>query len=209
MLQPLNRNTTRADLALQQALVVLARMVRWLLRSGVNYVAVAQALKTVFLQEARQEIERTGGKATDSALSVLSGLHRKDVRALASQPHVSGLFTPTPAMLLFTRWLTHPDYRDRGEGQKSGERLLLECVMDPVPRFGQGCSFDSLARDISSDVHPRTLLEALVRLGLVTLEGEQVVLAAKSFAPDPSDGSAMELLAANVGDHLAAAVHNV
>jgi hypothetical protein len=192
---------TRADLALADALVVFAPLVRWLLRNGVNYVALAQALKTVFLQEARVELERTGAKSTDSALSVLSGLHRKDVRALAEEEAPSESFTLTPVSKLFTRWVTHPTYREGADAANS--------VVERLSRSGPAPSFESLAREISNDVHPRTLLEELVRLGLVTVEGEWVVLAAKSFTPTPGDRKAMAIVTANAADHLNAAVHNL
>ena len=65
------------------ALRVMAPLVRWLLRSGVGYTEFSAALKPVFLAEAQLESERTGGKQTDSALSLLSGLHRKDIRKAA------------------------------------------------------------------------------------------------------------------------------
>lgn len=192
---------TRADIALADALVVFAPLVRWLLRNGVNYVALAQALKTVFLQEARAELARTGAKCTDSALSVLSGVHRKDVRALAEEEQASEPFTLTPVSKLFTRWVTHPTYRQGTDAASP--------VVERLPRSGPAPSFESLAREISSDVHPRTLLEELVRLGLVTVEGEWVVLAAKSFTPEPGDRKAMAIVTANAADHLNAAVHNL
>jgi hypothetical protein len=192
---------TRADLALADALIVFAPLVRWLLRNGVNYVALAQALKAVFLQEARVELARTGAKCTDSALSVLSGLHRKDVRALAEEEATSEPFTLTPVSKLFTRWVTHPTYREGADAANE--------VIERLPRSGPAPSFESLAREISNDVHPRTLLEELVRLGLVTVEGEWVVLAARSFTPTPGDRKAMAIVTANAADHLKAAVHNL
>jgi hypothetical protein len=192
---------TRADLALADALIVFAPLVRWLLRNGVNYVALAQALKAVFLQEARVELARTGAKCTDSALSVLSGVHRKDVRALAEEEEASEPFTLTPVSKLFTRWITHPTYREGADAAGP--------VVERLSRSGPAPSFESLAREISNDVHPRTLLEELVRLGLVTVEGEWVVLAAKSFTPTPGDRKAMAIVTANAADHLNAAVHNL
>ena len=192
---------TRADLALADALIVFAPLVRWLLRNGVNYVALAQALKAVFLQEARVELARTGAKCTDSALSVLSGVHRKDVRALAEEEAASEPFTLTPVSKLFTRWVTHPTYREGADAANE--------VIERLPRSGPAPSFESLAREISNDVHPRTLLEELVRLGLVTVEGEWVVLAARSFTPTPGDRKAMAIVTANAADHLNAAVHNL
>jgi hypothetical protein len=192
---------SKADLVLQQAMVVLAPLVRWLLRSGVNYVALSQALKSVFLEEGRRELVRTGGKMTDSALSVLSGVHRKDVRALGAAPQVRGEFVATPASSVVARWLTEPAYREPGS---STARPLSR-----LPRSGGAPSFESLAREVSNDVHPRTLLEEMIRLGLVTVEGEHIVLALEQFSPDVNDRRAVGVVAANAADHLSAAVHNL
>lgn len=195
----------RADLALQQTLVVMAPLVRWLLRSGVQYGTLAQALKSVFLAEARAELQRGGSKVTDSALSVLSGVHRKDVRAMAGRSPARVMFTPTPASALFTRWIGDPAYRTQVvEGDSVVTRVLTR-----LPRLGEAPSFEALARLVSTDVHPRTLLEELVRLGLVRLEGDEVVLVAQSFVPERLDRDAAAVPAANGADHLAAVVHNL
>jgi hypothetical protein len=203
---PGGHGESRAELTLEQSLVVLAPLVRWLLRSGVQYGPVAHALKGVFLAEARRELEERGSKVTDSALSVLSGVHRKDVRTLGSDVVPHATYHPSPAGMLFARWLTDARYR---EVRPNAEGLPIEHPFASLPRMGAAPSFEALAREVSSDVHPRTLLDELQRLGLVHVEGEQVVLAAESFAIDPRQTNASQTLAVNTADHLAAAVHNL
>jgi len=60
-------------------------------------------------------------------------------------------------------------------------------------------------------VHPRTLLEELCRLGLaeVNTKTDTVRLVRDAFVPRDDRTRMLELLGANVGDHLAAAVANV
>jgi len=175
----------------------MAPVVRWLLRSGVQYGAFAAALKTVFLEVASEELQRSGKKTTDSAVSVLSGLHRKDVRAISATSHEPELKSVSLASQVFTRWLTGARYRDATGKPRS------------LPRLGERRSFETLAREVSTDVHPRTVLDELVRLGLVRLRGEMVELNAKSFVPSSDQSELAALFAANAGDHLAAAVHNL
>ena len=189
----------RAQQALDGAAVVLRPVVRWLLRRGVHYGALTQLLKQVFLAEARAELLRKGTKVTDSALSVLSGVHRKDVRALSIEALPTAPLVPTPASVLFTRWVTDSRFRDP----------VSHKVITCLPRHGDAPSFESLARETSSDVHPRTLLEELQRLGVVSVEGEQVCLSTERFVSRPEDESAAQTLAVNAADHLAAAVHNL
>jgi hypothetical protein len=185
----------KTDLALQQVMVVLKPLVRWLLRSGVTYMAVSQVLKAVFLEEGRRELQRTGGKCTDSALSLLSGVHRKGVRAAQEPPG----FVTVPARVV-GRWLTQAAYR-----QPASDRPL-----EGLPRLGSAPSFEALAREVCNDMHPRTVLEEMVRLGLVVVRDEQVMLlAAGRPGPGAHERKTLAIAAANAADHLAAAVHNL
>lgn len=192
----------RGQRSLDAALLVLAPLVRWLLRNGVNYGALAQGLKQVFLDQGRQELQLRGSKVTDSALSVLSGVHRKDVRALGTLPLVQVPLQPSPASMVFTRWVTDARLRETGPDGQEQPRQVLQ-------RQGEWPSFESLAREVSSDVHPRTLLDELLRLGLVELQGEEVRLRRERFVPDAAELEAAQTLAVNVADHLRAAVHNL
>lgn len=169
----------------------------WLLRSGVGHRDFAVALKAVFLQAAQAELERIGGKQTDSALSLLSGLHRKDVRALlpgilipAFDGDSNGSGRPTAASQVVTRWLAEHD------GQ-------------PLAFGGPSPSFESLAHAVSQDIRPRSLLLELVRLGVALDDGDQVSLVHKAFIPDTTQSEAARMVAGGVADHLAAAVHNL
>jgi hypothetical protein len=187
-----------AQLALREARGLMTPIVRWLLRHGVSYTSFADMLKAVFVQVAREELSRGGAKPSHSALSVLSGVHRKDVRLLADAlPHTGAPRNIPLASQLFTRWLTDPACRGA-----DGQPL-------PLARSGAEPSFEALARQLSSDVHPRTLLDELVRLGLVRLEDERVVPQASSFVPAAGLAELTALFSANAADHLAAAVHNL
>jgi|CXWL01.1.fsa_nt_gi hypothetical protein len=189
-----------AALALREAAVLLAPVVRWLLRNGVSYSALANQLKPVFVEAARAELERGGVQATGSALSVLSGVHRKDVRTLTEAPR--GAAAPAPrgvplASQVFTRWMTARRYRTRDGAPRA------------LPRSGAGITFESLSRELSLDVHPRTVMDELLRLGLVSLEGDLLVPANTSFVPSRRLDELTALFSANAGDHIAAAVHNL
>jgi hypothetical protein len=191
------------DAALAQALVMARPLVTWLLRSGVGYGAFAAALKPVFLAQAELELlaesEADASRVTDSALSLLSGLHRKDVRSLRSAGADSlqaidaltlAQGKPSAANQVLTRWLAN------------GWPLLLDAS-------GSDQSFDALARSTSKDFHPRAVLDELVRLGLVAEDGAQVRLLQQAFTPDPSKDEAQQLFAANVADHVAAGLQNL
>lgn len=183
---------------LADAAVMLAPMVRWLLGHGVPLGALTRTLKQVYLDEGRSELARRGQRVTDSALSVLTGVHRKDVRQMQTEQPGRPALAPTPAAMLFTRWITDLSCRD-AEGRPRAS----------LPRQGPAPSFESLAREVCSDVHPRTLLEELLRLGLVRVDGEEVLRLSDRFVLPGRDPAAAQAMAVNVADHLAAAVHNL
>jgi Family of unknown function (DUF6502) len=191
----------RAKIVLRAALAMLVPLARWLVRNGVHYASFAPALKSVFVQAARLELAESEGKLTDSALSVLSGVHRRDIRALgaagqraAADAHPK---SPSVASQVFTRWLADAQLRDAQDQPM------------PLPKSGEPMSFDALARQVSSDVHPRTLLAEMQRLGLVRQDGERVHLEAQAFVPQQGFDDMVDLFSANVADHLAAAAHNM
>ncbi len=198
--EPVVPGEESAALALREAAVLLAPVARWLLRSGVSYGALATTLKAVFVEAAAAELQRAGSAPTYSALSVLSGVHRKDVKALREAAVAPGR-TPVRGVPLasqvYTRWLSAKRYRGR-DGQPRA-----------LPRSGPGVTFETLAREVSVDVHPRTVVEELLRLGLVRAEGELLVPQAASFVPSRRCDELTRLFAANAGDHIAAAVHNL
>jgi hypothetical protein len=176
----------------------MAPVALWSLRHGVSYPAFAELLKTVFLQAARDELERAGTAPTQSALSLLSGLHRKDVRDLADAP-AQPRSPPRPPLSsqVLTRWLTDKRYRT-ADGKPRA-----------LPRTGTGKSFESMCRELSNDVHPRAVLDELLRLGHVALDGERVVVLVASFIPSARLDEMTALFSANAADHIAAAVSNL
>ena len=191
-----------AERALRESAHLLAPVAHWLLQNGVSYGAFAAQLKTVFLDAARHDLQKAGTPPTFSALSMLSGVHRKDVRALeeaapGEAPAARRAQGIPLASQVYTHWLTARRYRSR-DGQPK-----------PLRRTGPGLSFDSLAREISQDVHPRTVLDELLRLGLVRLDGDHAVPISRAFTPHRELDELTALFAANAADHMAAAVHNL
>lgn len=196
---------SRADLALDAALRAMTPLIGFLLREGVTYPRVADALKASFLEAGRDVLESSSTRITDSSISTLTGIHRKDVRAWRSEGNpLTRSRTLGVAMAAFAAWSNDPAYCD-----KKGRPRVLD-------RFGGAGSFEALATSISNDVHPRTLLEELKRLGVVRLvqgnerePGEKVQLSLEAFVPTKGTAELLELLADHSCDHIAAAVHNV
>jgi hypothetical protein len=196
---------SRADLSLAAALRLVAPLVELLLHEGVTYPRFANALKKTFLESATTVLETNTARVNDSSLSTLTGIHRKDVREWreVGQPRPQAK-TFGAVMEVFTRWANDPDYCD----QQGRPRVL--------DRSGGPGSFEALAASASRDVHPHTLLQELIRLGVASRVetganggADKVSLCMDAFVPKEGSAEMLQLFADNVGDHLAAAAHNL
>lgn len=181
---------------------ILQPLVHLLLAQGIDYTQFAAYLKPLFLNQARAELAARGQKPTDSALSLLSGVHRKDVRVWREQGlDVRAEQSASLTNQVFTCWKDEPAYCD----QQGRPRAL--------PRIGPSPSFETLVRGLSTDVHPYTVLNDLLRLGLARLElvGEQecVLLNSDAFTPPPGSLELLQLFSANLADHVATATANM
>lgn len=196
-----DNNETRADVLLREALVVMAPLARLLVTNGVPYPVFAQALKSVFLNAAQQELQREGKRITDSALSLLSGVHRKDVRAMTApeaaprQPRAASMASEVCA-----RWRYDPTWQDELGLPRP---LRVRSSEDAVP------SFEKLAQSVSKDFHARSVLDELLRLGVAEVRGETVMLRTEEFVPSGSFAEAAAIFSANTRDHMAACAANL
>lgn len=179
--------------ALRRALTPLLRLA---VRRGVGLRRIVDITKAALVEIAAQDCAAAGAPATDSRLSVMTGVHRKDVRALRAAE------TPErPARNLAAtvvgRWFGDPAHH----GPDGRPR--------PLRRGDAAGEFDALVASISRDVRPKTVLEELLRLGAARIEADGTVALAEAALAPADDGTALALLAANLGDHAAAAVENL
>ena len=189
--------STRPRIVLASVLAVLRPLVRLLVRHGVTYPAVAAALKRVFLDAARAELRARGMAQTDSAVTLLSGVHRRDVRQLGRgtppQPERQVDEPLGQAAQVVARWMSDPACLDAGGAARPLQRP----------------EFDALVAAISSDVRPRAMLDELLRLQVVHEAELGIALVDDGFAPRHGFDETAALFADNLRDHAAAAVANL
>ena len=166
---------------------------------GLPFAAAQELLKRAFVQAALAARGEAGGERAVSRISTATGIHRREVTRLLL-PHAHD--TPparSVAAELFAHWTTAPDYRDA-----RGQPLALA-------RQGPAPSFESLAKSVTRDVHPRSLLDELLRLGLATHEttADRVALRQEAFVPRGDVARMLGFFGDNVADHARAAAANV
>lgn len=173
-------------------------LVRALIAQGVTAPAFYQIVKTAYVDVAADEL---GDAVNDSRISVMTGVHRRDVKAIRSEDRseeaaiskkVSNLAN------LVGRWLSDPTLTDQ-----DGAPLPLRRTNDYGP------SFDALVASVSMDVRPRAILDELQRQGLVTKEGDLLHLDVEAVVGPADLDQKLYFFSRNVSDHMSVAVENL
>lgn len=204
--QPASTDSLQA--ALQQVLAPLARLA---LARGMTHAGLDELLRQALVEAADVQHAALPAHRRVSRIATTTGLHRREVTRLVDQLRGSRLPAAPARSLaseLFHHWRTDPAYA-------AGSRAP-GAAADPVqdaglPRSGPAPSFESLAQHITRDVHPRSLLDELVRLGLAEHDPQQdtVRLLRDAFVPQGDENRLLPVLGRNLGAHFEAAVDNV
>ncbi|GLZ88066.1 hypothetical protein Pres01_41170 [Metapseudomonas resinovorans] len=183
---------------------VMRPLVRLMLRKGVTYNCFAELLKEIFVNVAEREFRLDDKPPTDSRISLLTGVHRKDVKRLRSG--VADEKKPLPENIslgahLVSVWLNNAPFC------KHPGRPL------PLPRLassGRECSFDGLVATVSKDIRARVVLDEWQRLGIVRIDEQDCVhLETMAFIPQRGFDEKAAYFRHNLHDHACAAVHNL
>ena len=200
MTAPPSKPATEA--VLEAAARSLRPLVRLLLRHGITHPALSDMLRRLYVQVATEDVLTEPTARTDSRVSLLTGIHRKEVRRLrALSPDAAA---PPPALSVSSqvvaRWLGSAATTDA-----EGAPLTL-----PRSAPDGAASFDALVASVTTDVRPRAVLDDLIGHGIVSVEpGERVRLDAGAYLPRPQQAAQLFYFARNLHDHLAAAAANL
>lgn len=184
---------------------LLRPLVRLLLEHQITFPVLANLLKSVYVEEAERGFSLPDRPQTISRLTLLTGIHRKDVKRL--QTEATG--EPTdgrPASVplgaqLVQRWTTEADYLDPAGAPRALPRLT-------TPE--DGASFESLVASVTQDIRPRAVLDEWTRLGVARIDSEdRVHLVEEAFVPTRGFDEKVVFLGRNVSDHIATAHHNL
>jgi hypothetical protein len=160
-------------------------------------------LRAVYVQVAVEEFPVEGRPQTDSRITLLTGVHRKDVKRLRAERH-PGLRPPRAASLgsqLIARWTTLAEYLDDNRKPRPLPR---------VPSTKNEPCFESLVRSVNTDIRPRVVLDEWLRLGIAHLDDEdRVCLNVEAFVPREGSEEMTYYFGRNLHDHVASAVHNM
>jgi hypothetical protein len=168
---------------------LLTPIARLAIARGQGFAEVAERLKVGFFRAA---LKVAGPDATDSRLSLLTGLQRREIIRLRIDVDRQTPRRVNHLSRLVALWQADPAY----DGQ-------------PLVRRGPPPSFDALAQIVRRDVHPKSLLDQLFAARTVTEQDGLIRLLQPSYQPLAGTEAQLDYLAMNVGDHLTAALANV
>ncbi len=178
-------------------------LVRVMVAQGVTYPYLTRLLKALFVEVADQEFSIEGKPQTDSRLSLLTGVHRKDIRQFRGAPGDDTVRSPVVSLhgQMIALWMGHPRFRS-----DSGAPLPLaaNCGSDGA------ASFEELVQSVSKDIRSRAVLDEWLRSGLARAnEAGLIQLNVDAFIPKEGFDDLAYYFGQNLHDHIAAASHNL
>lgn len=182
---------------------VLSPIVRVMLAHEITLPMAIELLKRVFVEVAERDFRLDNKASTDSRISLITGVHRKDVKRLRELPDVEANLPPKISLSaqVVATWITNPQWLD-ADGQPK-----------PLPRLSRKAgeaSFEALVASISQDIRPRSVLDEWLRLGVVDINSaDEIVLLSNAFIPRAGLEEKLAYYGHNLGDHAAAAADNV
>jgi hypothetical protein len=182
---------------------LLRPLVRLLLSRGISFQAFCELAKSAYVKVAEQEFTLPDKEQTDSRICLLTGIHRREVNRLRLESTNRVKLSSHASMnaQLISTWNGSPDFTDENGNPVPLHRLASK---------GGNKSFESLVQSISKDFRSRVVLDEWLRLGVVTLDDQDMVhLVTDSFIAPKDVEEKIYYFGQNIHDHLAATVHNL
>ena len=176
--------------------LMLRPIIRFCIRRSIKLQDFLQISKTIFVRVAEAEMEQSEVKVSASRLSLMTGVHRKDVAQILSE---GPLFKNEKNFItrIIGQWQNDPRF-----STKSGKPRTLTCQ-------GKNNEFIDLVRSVSNDPNPYTVLYELERLGMVQKTSRGLKLIGTFFNPSMNPTESLKLLASDTDDLITAVEENI
>lgn len=181
---------------------LLRPLVRLFVSRGITFPALTTLLRELYVNVAEYDFALPGKEQTDSRVSLLTGIHRKEVSRLrgAGAPVSAVPSSVSRTSRIIARWLADPAFTD-----PDGQPRPLTRASD-----GEGPSFEDLVAAVTRDLRPRAVLDEWLDRGLVVADADgHIVLAEAAYVPKGGGESQLYYFGRNLHDHIAASVANI
>jgi hypothetical protein len=180
---------------------LLRALVRLLIKAGVTFPVFCDLLKELYINVAENDFVLPDKQQTDSRVSLLTGIHRKEVARLRG---VGAPIAMVPVSLsrssqILALWLGSPAFTDA-----SGA---------PLPLFRSddlgSPSFEQLVASVTKDVRPRTVFDEWLNSSRIAIDDDDRIILLVSALTPSSGNDQLYYFGRNLHDHMAAAVANI
>tara|TARA_R110002096_G_scaffold416576_3_gene619634 strand:- start:73572 stop:74441 length:870 start_codon:yes stop_codon:yes gene_type:complete len=210
--------TEQDDISRKDSLIIRAitnvmrPLVKFLIARGVTFPMFADILKHIYVEVAAKDYKLSPDKdVTDSRITLLTKVHRKDVRRIRTEhpgfnvPEDGVELSSKKASLgaqIVAKWLADRHYID-----DRGEPLMLYKLSS---KANGSANFEQLVESINIDIRPRVALDEMIAQKMVVEHSEdRISLNKTAFIPEENFEELMGHFDRNLHDHMAAAVHNI
>jgi hypothetical protein len=175
---------------------MLKPVVRLCLQRAIGIQEIIEIVKSCMIESAIEEIEKGGDKANTSRLSVMTGLHRRDVTRLTG-----GTFEIKEPVSIVSRVAGQWE-RDSRFNTKTGQPRILSYE-------NNNSDFAKLVATVSRDMHHGTVLFEMNRLGMIEYVkgGIKLIIKTHNLRSDPQ--KAYQLVAADIGGLIETTTENL
>lgn len=183
-------------------LTLLRPLVRFLLARGIAFDSFVEVAKRAFIEVAEKDFGIAGKRPTDSRISVLTGLTRKEVARVRDEAEPLSAVADqrlNRAARVVSGWVR--DFAPKSKTKVA--RMTL--AMDGAQR-----SFAELVRRYSGDMPVQSVLDELLRAGTVTRRQDgSVQLVNRTYLPIKDQVGKISLLGNDARDLIASITHNL
>ena len=191
---------------------VMRPLVKFLIARGVTFPMFAEILKHIYVEVAAKDYELSPQKdVTDSRITLLTKVHRKDVRRIRTEQ--AGFDVPKGGVevaqnkaslgaQIVAKWLADKQYID-----KDDEPVMLYKL---ASKSNGAANFEHLVQSINNDIRPRVALDDMISQKMVIEHSDdRISLNKTAFIPEENFEELLSHFDRNLHDHMAAAVHNI
>ncbi len=177
---------------------LLGPLAHAMIARGVTVQTATESLKHALFAAA---VDIEGEEASDSRISLRTGLHRKDVKRLRThEDDLAPARSANALAMTVSYWATAPEY----QGADGKPRDL------PREDDGNGPGLYDLIRRTRADMAPGTVLAAMLDQGVAELARDgRYHLRTSAFLPDSGSAALVAAYQATLSAHLRAATHNL
>lgn len=191
---------TLQDSLSSAVLRLLRPLVRLLLKHGMPYGALAELARKAYVDEGFDHMQQSGKRPTVSGVSALTGLTRKETRALRDASPIGNEKSAqrySRAIRVISGWVNDSQFHD-----EHGEP-------GPLPFDGGDHSFSALVRKYSGDIPPVAMLSVLEASQTVIVADQHIVLKQRAYIPLSTPIDKINILGTDVAELIGTIGHNI